>query len=59
MGWFISEVPNVRRKVQEIIQTLMESLMKLEDASGRNFSDAIADCAFSESDEGSVDESSP
>lgn len=59
MGAFVSEVPDVRMKVQEILQTLMDSVMKYEDASGRNLSDAIADCAWSESEEGSVDGSSP
>lgn len=49
LGAFAGVVPDVQQKVQEMLHALMDSMLTLE-KEGRNLSQTIADCTFSESD---------
>jgi hypothetical protein len=50
MNSTFSQIPNVRKKVQEILRALMDSVLNFVKPDGRNVSDTIADCAWNDSD---------
>lgn len=45
-----AEIPNAQRKVQEILRSLMDSVLNFVKPDGRNISDTIAECTWNDSD---------